>query len=537
MRIRYAMNKPALVVTAFAVIAAVNPPSSALAAGVCSSNSCTTGTTSITYDGVSDAFEVTASSNAISAVSGTLTGSVGFYGVYGETSHLGQYAVYGVDAGNSSNGGYGVYGNSSYGFGVYGETGSATGVLGIQLAGVTGVGSANYAIGVQGLANVDSYGTGVYGEGSAGYGVYGTDDTSGVGVLGHSSTGPGIVGASGTFTVPSAAYGVWGYSTSAAGVAGITTTGHDGVYGESQDTTTSYAGVLGKNTGGGLGVYGVSSTAGGYGVYGSGAAYGVYGTSGTTTTSAGAVTGSNSGGGNGVYGVSSSGLGVGVYGSGSGFGVEGVSSGINSSGIYGEITGSSCATGCNAIYGDDEATAGTHWAGYFHGNVYVTNNITCGGTCTSDVRLKQNVKPLVGALEQILRLKGVSFEWKNPAEHNDHTGTQTGVIAQDVKTIYPQWVHETPDTHVLTVDPDQRTVLALMVEGFRELKTENDALKAQNTAQDERIARLEKLAGLSQISWAERNQTLLLMGLGLVGGFAGYSRLVSRRKREDETRA
>jgi len=73
----------------------------------------------------------------------------------------------------------------------------------------------------------------------------------------------------------------------------------------------------------------------------------------------------------------------------------------------------------------------------------------------------------------------VTFEWIDPAKHEDHSGPQIGVIAQEVQKLFPQWVHETPDTHVLNVDPDQRTVLALTVESFREQQAEIKELQDQ----------------------------------------------------------
>jgi hypothetical protein len=143
-------------------------------------------------------------------------------------------------------------------------------------------------------------------------------------------------------------------------------------------------------------------------------------------------------------------------------------------------------------------TSGSHYAGYFSGNVTITGSLTVNGdvngatggtcTCSSDARLKKNIEPLPSAtaLQQMLKLKGVNFEWKNPEEHQNHNGTQTGVIAQDVEPVMPQWVGE-DKKGFKTVDPDARTVLALTVESFREVKAENDELKAQLDKQQAQI--------------------------------------------------
>jgi hypothetical protein len=136
---------------------------------------------------------------------------------------------------------------------------------------------------------------------------------------------------------------------------------------------------------------------------------------------------------------------------------------------------------------------------------------TCTGTCSSDSRLKQNVRPLTDALDTLLQFKGVTFEWKNPEEHQNHTGKQTGVIAQDVEKVFPQWVGE-DKKGFKTVDPDARTVLALQVEAFRELKARSDA-------QEERIKALEA------------NRRPLISGLTAEGGLFGIGFVVSRSRR------
>jgi hypothetical protein len=114
--------------------------------------------------------------------------------------------------------------------------------------------------------------------------------------------------------------------------------------------------------------------------------------------------------------------------------------------------------------------------------------------------LKKNVKPLTNAMDRLLKLNGHFFEWIDPAEHDDHVGVQEGVIAQEVEEFFPQWVHETPDTHAKTVDSDQRTVLALVVESFREMKAENDSLKKELRAvKADTSDRLDRIEGLTDL--------------------------------------
>ncbi len=58
---------------------------------------------------------------------------------------------------------------------------------------------------------------------------------------------------------------------------------------------------------------------------------------------------------------------------------------------------------------------------------------------TSDIKLKENIKPLEGSLNKILQLQGVSFNWKNNGVGN------IGLIAQDVENVYPELVQTSSD--------------------------------------------------------------------------------------------
>jgi hypothetical protein len=172
------------------------------------------------------------------------------------------------------------------------------------------------------------------------------------------------------------------------------------------------------------------------------------------------------------------------------------------------------------------------WAGYFEGNVnatsgssYYYNGTTCvGGACSpSDERLKKNILPLAGALDKLLQVKGVTYEWKKPDERDHPAGTHTGVIAQNVENVFPEWVSETP-AGVKVLNVDQRTMLGVTVESIRTLKTENDLLK-------ERVAALES-------GRQPRISGFNLNGVGFgVGGLAIAGAIVfaSRRKREEKS--
>jgi hypothetical protein len=60
---------------------------------------------------------------------------------------------------------------------------------------------------------------------------------------------------------------------------------------------------------------------------------------------------------------------------------------------------------------------------------------------SSDQRLKTNVETYTGALEKLMQLRGVNFNWINPTEHGGII-SQGGFIAQEVERIFPSWVKE-----------------------------------------------------------------------------------------------
>jgi Chaperone of endosialidase len=334
---------------------------------------------------------------------------------------------------------------------------------------------------------------------------------------------------------------------------------------------TIYAGVLGEATvSGGTGVVAVqdhasgaalaafmdtASTAlsGGYGIYSStgGSNVAVYGTSasgnGVHGISGGGsgyngVWGANTANGTGVYGVSSGSsrsAGVGVW------GVDSGSSGTNGSGGYftsssGEGSGvsASCSGGsCDGIYATCSGTS--CYAGEFEGNVYVSGALTvnsCSGC--SDLRMKKNVKPLSGALDQLLQLREVTFEWIDPAKdhHEREIGTQAGFIAQDLEKIRPEWVN--PEGYRSKDGATYRTIdlheiEALEVGSIRQLKSENDTLKAENADLRARMSKVE-----DRLDVITNGRDPISRGPGFGGGTLAVSLaavvglLIAGRKRE-----
>lgn len=100
----------------------------------------------------------------------------------------------------------------------------------------------------------------------------------------------------------------------------------------------------------------------------------------------------------------------------------------------------------------------------------------------SDIRLKKDIKPIKNALDNIAHLRGITFRWKDNEGDN---GRHPGVIAQEVEEIFPEVV-STDNKGYKSVDYSK--LAAPLIEAVKELKAENEALKARIEALERRSA-------------------------------------------------
>ncbi|MEO6065013.1 MAG: tail fiber domain-containing protein, partial [Lysobacterales bacterium] len=112
----------------------------------------------------------------------------------------------------------------------------------------------------------------------------------------------------------------------------------------------------------------------------------------------------------------------------------------------------------------------------------------------SDVRLKQNIAPLGGALDRLLQLRGVTFEYRPDNSELTPAGPQIGFIAQEVREVFPSWVEEGKDGYLSVGSSGFE---ALTVEALRDLKAEKDveveALREENSTLRAELASIRKL--------------------------------------------
>jgi len=111
------------------------------------------------------------------------------------------------------------------------------------------------------------------------------------------------------------------------------------------------------------------------------------------------------------------------------------------------------------------------------GAIYATGNITA--FFSSDERLKDNVEVISDALNKVVQLRGVEFDWNNLTEPEDGYFVRKhdiGVIAQEVEKVLPEVVGTRKDG-IKAVKYDR--IVPLLIEAIKELKAEIDALKGK----------------------------------------------------------
>ncbi|MBU0731877.1 tail fiber domain-containing protein [Patescibacteria group bacterium] len=405
-------------------------------------------------------------------VYGTSVNGTGVYGnglnQYGGYFQGGTAGVYGLNPNKSAPGVHGVNNNGVGGPGVKGE-----GQIGGEFIGASqGITASGDAVGASGSSNA---GDGVRGGSSTGVGVRGTASGTGTGIFGLSNNGIGIradtadgtaveanVGAEGGIGIhatvtdvnsnailadggPSTA--VYATSTADRTIEAYAEAGKVAVYGEASQLGFgvegvnlngrgvhgygNWIGVFGENPVGGAGVFGQSQT--GPGISGSSVdGEGIYGLS---TNNIGV---SGSGGNQGGYFYNSP---TAVYATGANYGVNGISSAANSWGIYCEANGAGSRCGGNKAW-----------------------------TNTSDGRKKENVYTIDSALEKVMKLRGVTFNWKG----QDYGKTEMGFIAQEVLASAPEVV-SVDNEGFYTMQSSQLT--ALLTEAIKEQQGQIEALK------------------------------------------------------------
>jgi len=179
-----------------------------------------------------------------------------------------------------------------------------------------------------------------------------------------------------------------------------------------------------------------------------------------------------------------------------GYGVKSYSTGGNCRGVYAVAIGS--GTTNYGVYGSAfDAT-------YNYG-VYCEGDGAYTGTWTdvSDRKFKKNITPMSGILAKVLDLNPVTYEMR--ADEFDFMGfsegTEYGLIAQELKEVFPELVHHGvfPGEQDGSRDPveyegiDYISLTSILVRAVQEQQAQIEGLETENAELRARIERLERL--------------------------------------------
>ena len=148
--------------------------------------------------------------------------------------------------------------------------------------------------------------------------------------------------------------------------------------------------------------------------------------------------------------------------------------GVGVSGATGAVTisiGQAVATSSNVQFNSlGVGTAGSAVVGEIRATADVT------AFYSSDERLKEDIIPIDNPIEKLMAINGVIFNWKEGFETlHSHTGSDTGVIAQQIEAIELPGVVTTRDTGYKAVNYEKLN--ALLIEGFKAQQLQIDELK------------------------------------------------------------
>jgi len=128
--------------------------------------------------------------------------------------------------------------------------------------------------------------------------------------------------------------------------------------------------------------------------------------------------------------------------------------------------------------GFDLGGSGNRWRNLIVYRIFARDNITAFTTSTSsDIRLKENIRPITGALDKVLNLQGVSFDWKDKER-----GSSIGFIAQDFEKQLPELTYTDTTNNLDDNIDDVKTIdysatVAVLTEAIKELTAKVNELE------------------------------------------------------------
>ncbi|MDD3427595.1 MAG: tail fiber domain-containing protein [Caldisericia bacterium] len=146
-------------------------------------------------------------------------------------------------------------------------------------------------------------------------------------------------------------------------------------------------------------------------------------------------------------------------------------------------------SGSDIYYNTGNVGIGTTTPGYLldvQGTGRFTGNLTgVGFFYLSDESLKKNVRDIETPLAKIMKLDGVSFNWKESDKKS------MGLIAQDVEKVFPEIVNTEEETGLKSVEYSK--LVAPLIEAIKEQQKMIDEQKELINQQGEEIKKLKVL--------------------------------------------
>jgi hypothetical protein len=136
-----------------------------------------------------------------------------------------------------------------------------------------------------------------------------------------------------------------------------------------------------------------------------------------------------------------------------------------------------------APYSDSQLDLGT--SSFRWNRLYYTSGVLG----TSDVRLKNSIKPIHYGLNEIMKLNPVSFNWNKLPEQ----GTQLGLIAQEVKKLLPELVIEA-DNPEKTLALNHIQLIPVLIKAIQEQEKAIEQLRSENKDMKDLISKYNELS-------------------------------------------
>jgi hypothetical protein len=134
---------------------------------------------------------------------------------------------------------------------------------------------------------------------------------------------------------------------------------------------------------------------------------------------------------------------------------------VGCAGLYTDFWSSTGDTGMDIIYTGGNVGIGSPNTGFPASKLDNDGTVQANAFMyKSDARLKDNVREIPSALERVLRLRGVNYDWK------DGKKNQLGLIAQEVEEVFPEAVTTNQQSGLKSVG--YGNLIAPVVEAFKE---------------------------------------------------------------------